>query len=118
MQAIMQVPNKELSPMELYKLTQAEGAQKMVDIQGVRKAIFALIYEGINKSTGEMTQKMSIMFDDGSVAVTISPSFIEGAREFFEMVQPARNFLFSVKTVTTQKGRQAILFVGEGVDVD
>ena len=68
--------NKELSVKEIYFLTMNPQTQKMKDVVGQRIEISNwVIYEDINKKSGEVQEILTIATHEGETFATNSPTF-------------------------------------------
>lgn len=70
--------SKDLTNVDVYKMTKGTGTTKVSDCAGlVFKAAAYVIFEDVNRQTGQVMTIASIMTDEGKILVSNSPTFVE-----------------------------------------
>ena len=99
--------SRELTNQELYLLTMSPKGVSLKDHVGERIAVSAwVVFEDVNKKTGEVHTVLSVLSPDNEVFSTISPTF---KNDFMDMAELFHNdFEFEVLSGKSRAGREFI----------
>lgn len=94
--------SKNMTPKEIYNLTMSPATQKMKSVIGQRIEISAwVLYEDVNKKTGEAHEVLSIITPEGETFATNSPTF---KADFSDMLQLFHDMGEEVHAITVTSG--------------
>ena len=99
--------SRELSNHELYFLTMSPKAENVRDHVGERIDVSAwLLYEDVDKKSGELHEVLSILTPENEVVATISPTFKSDFMDMAELFQ--NDFAFEIISGMSKAGREYI----------
>lgn len=99
--------SRELSNQELYLLTMSPKADSVKNHVGERIDVSAwLVYEDVDKKSGEVHTLLSVLTPENDVLSSISPTFQE---DFMNMAELFHNdFAFEIISGKSKAGREFI----------
>lgn len=99
--------SRELTNQELYLLTMSPKAESVKKHVGERIDVSAwVVFEDIDKKTGEVHEVLSVLTPDNEVFSSISPTF---QNDFLDMAELFHNdFAFEVISGTSRAGREFV----------
>ena len=99
--------SRELTNQELYFLTMSPKAESMKDHVGERIDVSAwLLFEDVDKKSGEVHQVLSVLTPENEVLSTISQTF---QSDFMDMAELFHNdFAFEIVGGKSRAGREFI----------
>ena len=99
--------SRELNNQDLYLLTMSPKADSVKNHVGERIAVSAwVVFEDIDKKTGEVHNVLSVLTPDNKVFCSISPTF---QSDFLDMAEIFNNdFAFEVISGTSKAGREFV----------
>lgn len=99
--------SRELTNQELYFLTMSPKAESVRNHVGERIDVSAwLLFEDVDKKSGEVHQVLSVLTPDNEVFSTISPTF---QSDFMDMAELFHNdFAFEIISGKSRAGREFI----------
>lgn len=99
--------SRELTNQEIYLLTMSPKADSVKNHIGERIDVSAwLIFEDVDKKSGEVHSVLSVLTPDNEVFSTISPTF---QRDFLDMAEIFQNdFAFEVISGKSKAGREFV----------
>lgn len=99
--------SRELTNQELYLLTMSPKADSVKNHVGERIDVAAwLLFEDVDKKTGEVHQVLSVLTPENEVVCTISPTF---QSDFMDMAELFHNeFAFEIISGKSKAGREFI----------
>lgn len=99
--------SRELTNQEIYLLTMSPKADSVKNHIGERIDVAAwLLFEDVDKKTGEVHQVLSVLTPENEVVCTISPTF-QG--DFMDMADLFHNeFAFEIISGKSKAGREFI----------
>ena len=99
--------SRELTNQELYFLTMSPKADSVKNHIGERFDVSAwLVFEDVNKKTGEVYSVLSILTHENEVISSVSPTF---QSDFMDMVEIFNNdFSFEVISGKSKAGREFV----------
>lgn len=99
--------SRELTNQELYLLTMSPKADCVKNHVGERIDVSAwLLFEDVDKKTGEVHQVLSVLTPENEVVCTISPTF---QSDFMDMAELFHNeFAFEIISGKSKAGREFI----------
>ena len=102
--------SRELTNQELYLLTMSPKADSVKNHVGERIDVSAwLLFEDVDKKTGEVHSVLSVLTPENEVFSTISPTF---QADFMDMVELFKNdFAFEIVSRKSKAGRQFVTCV-------
>lgn len=103
--------SKNLTTVDIYRLTKAPNTQRMKDVIGQRLELDKwAIYEDVNKKTGEIQQILALSTPEGETFATNSPTFTNDFMEMMELFEDAGESVpaIVVTSGTSKAGREFI----------
>ena len=99
--------SRELTNQELYLLTMSPKADSVKNHVGDRIDVAAwLLFEDVDKKTGEVHKVLSVLTPENEVVCTISPTF---QSDFMDMAELFHNeFAFEIISGKSKAGREFI----------
>lgn len=99
--------SRELTNQELYLLTMSPKGESVKNHVGSRIEVSAwVIFEDVDKKTGEVHKVLSVLTPDNEVFSTISPTF---QADFLDMAELFHNdFAFEVISGKSKAGREFV----------
>lgn len=99
--------SRELTNQEIYLLTMSPKADRVKNHVGERIDVAAwLLFEDVDKKTGEVHQVLSVLTPENEVVCTISPTF---QSDFMDMAELFHNeFAFEIISGKSKAGREFI----------
>lgn len=99
--------SRELTNQELYFLTMSPKADSVKNHVGERIEVSAwLLYEDVDKKSGEVHQVLSVLTPENEVFCTISPTF---QSDFMDMAELFHNdFAFEIVSGKSKAGREFV----------
>ena len=99
--------SRELTNQELYLLTMSPKADSVKNHVGERIDVSAwLMFEDVDKKSGEVHDVLSVLTPDNEVFATISPTF---QSDFMDMAELFHNdFAFEVSSGNSKAGREFV----------
>lgn len=99
--------SRELSDQELYLLTMSPKADSVKNHVGERIEVYAwLMFEDVDKKTGEVHSVLSVLTQENEVFSTISPTF---QADFMDMAELFHNdFAFEIISGKSKAGRDFV----------
>lgn len=99
--------SRELSNQELYLLTMSPKADSVKNHVGERIDVSAwLLFEDVDKKTGDVHKVLSVLTPENEVVCTISPTF---QSDFMDMAELFHNeFAFEIISGKSKAGREFI----------
>ena len=99
--------SRELTNQELYLLTMSPKADSVKNHVGERVEVSAwLLFDDVDKKSGEVNQVLSVLTPDNDVVCTISPTF---QSDFMDMAELFHNeFAFEIISGTSKAGREFV----------
>lgn len=115
----MQIINssKNLTTVDIYRLTKSPNTQKMSDCVGQRVEVKAwAIYEDADKKTGEVKTILAISTPEGETFGTNSATFINDFMDMWQLFESAGETVNAIDVVggTSKAGRNFITCVYAG----
>lgn len=99
--------SRELSNQELYYLTMSPKADSVKNHVGERIEVSAwVLFEDVDKKTGEVHSVLSVMTPDYEVFSTISTTFQADFKEMAELFQ--NDFAFEIISGKSKAGREFV----------
>ena len=99
--------SRELTKQELYFLTMSPKSESVKNHIGERFDVSAwLVFEDVDKKSGEVHSVLSILTTENEVVSSVSPTF---QRDFMDMAELFNNeFSFEVVSGTSKAGREFV----------
>lgn len=99
--------SRELTNQEIYLLSMSPKSDSVKNHVGERVDVFAwLLFEDVDKKTGEVHQVLSVLTPENEVLSTISPTF---QADFMDMADLFHNdFTFEIISGKSKAGREFI----------
>ena len=78
--------SKDLTNVDVYKMTKGTGTTKVSDCAGLVFSVDAyVIFEDVNRQTGQIMSNASIRTADGKILVSNSPTFVEAFADIVDI---------------------------------
>lgn len=103
--------SKNLTTVDIYRLTKAPNTQRMKDVIGQRIELDKwALYEDVNKKTGEIQQILALSTPEGETFATNSPTFTNDFMEMMELFEDAGEAVSAIVVTsgTSKAGREFI----------
>ena len=78
--------SKDLTNVDVYKMTKGTGTTKVSDCAGLVFTVDAfVVFEDVNRQTGQIMAIASIKTADGKILVSNSPTFVEAFSDIVDI---------------------------------
>lgn len=78
--------SKDLTNVDVYKMTKGTGTTKVSDYAGLVFTVDAfVVFEDVNRQTGQIMSIASIRTADGKILVSNSPTFVEAFNDIVDI---------------------------------